>query len=57
MMRLYSLGAAGTGIHGSADALAIDAVTDTNDHEKHLHVSENDCQYASEICGCTPQSG
>jgi len=44
MMRLHGLGAARPGVDGGADALAVDTVADTDDHENHLHDYANDCQ-------------
>tara|TARA_R110000851_G_scaffold97967_3_gene212207 strand:- start:1642 stop:2028 length:387 start_codon:yes stop_codon:yes gene_type:complete len=44
VMRLHGFGAAGPGVDGGPDALAVDTVADTDDHENHLHDTANDCQ-------------
>ncbi|KCZ62357.1 hypothetical protein L53_11890 [Hyphomonas sp. L-53-1-40] len=44
VMRLHGFGAARPGVDGGADALAVDTVADTDDHENHLHDYANDCQ-------------
>jgi hypothetical protein len=49
VMRLHGFGAARPGVDGGADALAVDTVADTDDHENHLHDTANDCQ--SGFCG------
>ncbi|WP_431606590.1 hypothetical protein, partial [Hyphomonas atlantica] len=44
VMRLHSLRAARTRVHGGADAFAVDTVADANDHANHLHEDANECQ-------------